>query len=108
MQDSDVEASFKHYFATIPKLWDGKNNANIPLIKVTRDLYDKVTRKGDTIPILPLGPDGPHTRVWMTLASELVTIQNVSGLKSLQQRLVIAIELIAGNKSSQRACCHCH
>lgn len=102
LQDSDVEARFKRYYGTIPELWDGKNNANIPLIRVTRDLYDKATekvvRKGDPLPPLPPGGGGQHTRVWMTLASELLTIQDVGELKSLQQRLVIAIELIAGEQ----------
>jgi hypothetical protein len=98
LEDRDVEAMFKRYSRAVPALWDGKDPANSKLIKLTRPLLEKVGGRGEKRSVEEVPGLPQPSRVWYLLATEFPQVQDVSGLKRLQQRLSATIELLAGEQ----------
>jgi hypothetical protein len=102
LEGSSVEATFKKYYSAVPELWDGRDNANSKLIKLTRPLLEKMGsgQKRSTGDLPPV--QQPGREIWYALASEFSLVQDVGGLRSLQPRLSATIGLLAGEQKLAR------
>ncbi len=97
--DDDVFASFKHYRTAVSELWNEREGTNTKLIKLTRPLLERLGRTGASN---DSSPTQAPQKAWYALASELTTIQDIAGLKTLQARIKASIQLLAGEQKQSK------
>ncbi len=89
-------ATLIYYYKALPELWDNQLPANKLLVDLTRPYMEgTLATKSNHLP-------GEAAKAWLILQSELGSVEELSTLKELQQRLNVAIDLLSSHQKTVR------